>query len=70
MAEIPYGFFTPHSPIFALDPNKLALPDEEVSLTGESLSTAFVPPTTKSPRADLLLPQWRLQPCGTRGAAR
>ena len=49
MAEIPYGFFTPHSPIFALDPNKLALPDEEVSLTGENLSTAFVPPTTRSP---------------------
>lgn len=49
MADIVYGFFTPHSPIFALDPNELALPEEEESLTGEKLSTDFVPPTTNSP---------------------
>lgn len=49
MADIVYGFFTPHSPIFALDPNNLALPDKEESLTGEKLSTEFVPPTTSSP---------------------
>ena len=49
MAEIVYGFFTPHSPVFALDPNKLALPEVEESMTGGALSKDFVPPTTSSP---------------------